>query len=69
MAERAFMVRAGNENELVEEFESRSLVAVGWSELGDVSDVRSDEMKARFNSTGEYSESIIIGVLLRMRGK
>jgi len=51
------MVRAGNENELVEEFESRSLVAVGWSELGDVSDVRSyDEMKARFNSTGEYSE-------------
>jgi restriction system protein len=57
MAERAFMVRAGNENELVEEFESRSLVAVGWSELGDVSDVRSyDEMKARFNSTGEYSE-------------
>jgi restriction system protein len=51
------MVRAGNDNELVEEFESRSLVAVGWSELGDVSDVRSyDEMKARFNATDEYSE-------------
>jgi restriction system protein len=57
MAERAFMVRAGNDNELVEEFESRSLVAVGWEELGDVSDVRSYEvMKARFNSTDEYSE-------------
>lgn len=57
MAGRAFMVRAGNDNELVEEFESRSLVAVGWSELGDVSDVRSyDEMKARFNATDEYSE-------------
>jgi restriction system protein len=57
MAERAFMVRAGNDNELVEEFESRSLVAVGWEELGDVSDVRSyEEMKARFNSTDEYSE-------------
>ena len=51
------MVRAGNDNELVEEFESRSLVAVGWEVLGDVSDVRSyGEMKARFNSTDEYSE-------------
>jgi restriction system protein len=57
MAERAFMVRAGNDNELVEEFESRSLVAIGWEELGDVSDVQSyEEMKARFNSTDEYSE-------------
>jgi restriction system protein len=57
MAERGFMVRAGNDNELVDEFESRSLVAVGWEELGDVSDVRSyEEMKARFNSTDEYSE-------------
>lgn len=27
------MVRAGNDNELVEEFESRSLVAVGWEDL------------------------------------
>ena len=51
------MIRAGNDNELVEEFESRSLVAVGWEDLGDVSDVRSyEEMKARFNSTDEYSE-------------
>ncbi|MDZ7730627.1 MAG: restriction endonuclease [Natrialbaceae archaeon] len=57
MTERAFMVRAGNDNELVEEFESRSLVAVGWEELGDVSDVQSfEDMKARFNSTDEYTE-------------
>ncbi|GGN08375.1 restriction endonuclease [Halarchaeum nitratireducens] len=57
MAERAFMVRAGNDNELVEEFESRSLVAVGWKELGDVSDIRSyEDMKIRFNSTDEYSQ-------------
>jgi restriction system protein len=51
------MIRAGNDNELVEEFESRSLVAVGWEELGDVSDVSShEEMKVRFNSTDEYSD-------------
>jgi len=51
------MIRAGNDNELVDEFESRSLVAIGWEELGDVSDVQSyEEMKARFNSTDEYSE-------------
>jgi restriction system protein len=29
MAEHAFMIRAGNDNELVDEFESRSLVAIG----------------------------------------
>jgi restriction system protein len=47
MAERAFMVRAGNDNELVEEFESRSLFAIGWEEVGDVSEVRSyEDMKA-----------------------
>ena len=36
MTEQAFMIRAGNDNELVEEFESRSLVAAGWEALGDV---------------------------------
>lgn len=57
MSERAFMVRAGNDNEFVEEFESRSLVAIGWKELGDVSDVRTyEEMKSRFNSTDQYTE-------------
>ena len=43
MAERAFMIRAGNDNELIDEFESRSLVAVGREELGDVSDVQTYE--------------------------
>lgn len=57
MTERAFMVRAGSDNELIEKFESRSLVAVGWEELEDVSDVESySEMKSRFHSTEEYSE-------------
>lgn len=57
MVERGFMVRAGNDNELIEEFESRALVAIGWEELGDVSDIRSyEEMKARFNEIEEYSE-------------
>jgi restriction system protein len=63
------MVRAGNDNELVEEFESRSLVAIGWEEVGDVSDVRSyKEMKARFNSTDEFP-SKIAGASPRMRGR
>lgn len=51
------MVRAGNDNELVEEFESQSLVAIGWGEIGDVAEVNSyDEMKARFNATDRFSE-------------
>jgi restriction system protein len=57
MAEHAFMIRAGNDNELIEEFETRSLVAIGWEELGDVSGVVSaSEMKQQFNATDEYAE-------------
>lgn len=57
MPNRAFMIRAGNDNELVEEFESRSIVAIGWEELGDVSGAPSfDEVKSQFNSTDEFAE-------------
>ncbi|WP_221621766.1 restriction endonuclease [Halocatena pleomorpha] len=57
IVERAFMVRAGNDNELVEDFESRSLVAISWAELGDVSEIRSyDEMKSQFNAIDAYSK-------------
>jgi len=57
MSNRAFMIRAGNDNELVDEFESRSLVAIGWEELDDVSEIQSfDEMKSQFGSTDEFAE-------------
>jgi restriction system protein len=52
------MIRAGNDNELVEEFRCKSLVAVGWGNLGDVSDISSaDEMKNRFISIKECAKN------------
>jgi len=46
---RAWMVRAGDDNELAGIVEERNLVAIGWREVGDVSDVGSrKEFKERY---------------------
>jgi len=45
----AWMVRAGNENELADLVEEKSTVAIGWGNLGDVSTLESrDEFKQRY---------------------
>lgn len=36
MPDSAWMVRAGNENELAGKLEQHDVVAIGWKELGDV---------------------------------
>lgn len=38
---RAWMVRAGNDNELTEQFEQQGWVAIGWSRVGDLSGIDS----------------------------
>ncbi len=45
----AWMVRAGNENELPEQFEELGVVAIGWNAMGDVSGLqRRAEFKERY---------------------
>jgi hypothetical protein len=39
----AWMVRAGEGCEVIEEFEKQSCVAIGWHELGDISGVKTAE--------------------------
>lgn len=50
MAEnRAWMVRAGNENELIEQFTSQDWSAIGWPEMGDLSKLDTREaIKKRY---------------------
>ena len=54
MPDAAWIVRAGNNNELVDTFVGESLVAVGWSELGDLSECNSrEEIKERYREVYE----------------
>lgn len=57
MTQSGYMVRAGNDNELISTFESNSFVAIGWVDAGDVSEYGSYEaMKAHFRSIEKYAE-------------
>lgn len=50
----AWMVRAGNNNELVDVFTEESIVAVGWPDLGDLSDCSSrEDIKERYTEVYE----------------
>jgi len=45
----AWVVRAGIDNELADIVEVKELIAVGWPEMGDLSDCKSrDAIKARY---------------------
>lgn len=47
--EHAWMVRAGDDNELADIVEQESVVAIGWRKVGDVSDAGSrEEVKERY---------------------
>jgi restriction system protein len=57
MNNHGWMVRAGNDNELITEFQTNSLVAIGWADLGDVSEFTTREgLRSHFASIDEYSD-------------
>lgn len=50
MTDRGWMVRAGDENELFEDFVDNGYVAIGWDDLGDLSDTASrEQVKDRYH--------------------
>lgn len=54
MPDSAWMVRAGNNNELIDAFTEDSLVAVGWPDVGDLSDCSTrDSIKERYREVYE----------------
>ena len=58
---RGWMVRAGNQNELIELFIDNSLIAIGWKGLGELSEFPSrEEVKDRYREVyPEHSKSRI----------
>lgn len=49
MTDHGWLVRAGNDNELIDPFKDRSMVAIGWPEVGDLTDADSREtIKERY---------------------
>jgi len=72
MSNKMWMVRAGRNAILAQDFEENGCVAVGWEELGDLSSVRSkEELKKEFKKV--YSDEkigrqrIILGQISRFR--
>jgi restriction system protein len=48
----AWMVRAGNNNELADLVEAKNAVAIGWPEMGDVSDLKTrEQFKVRYRES------------------
>lgn len=69
--ERGWMVRAGNQNELVDVFVDESIVAIGWKELEDLSKYPSrDEIKERYRETypehSKHRAAVNTGQLYRL---
>ena len=52
MTEHGWLIRAGNDNELVEAFREESMLAIGWNSIGDLSNATSrEEVKERYTTT------------------
>jgi restriction system protein len=70
MAESAWMVRAGNDNELADRLEGRGVVAIGWNEMGDLSALRSrSDFKERYSDVypdhSKYRRGVNAGQIFR----
>jgi len=63
MAKGAWVVRAGNYNEIVEDVEAKSVVAMGFAAMGDLSQLGSrEEIKNRYRKLEEAASEARIGM-------
>ncbi len=67
---KTWMVRAGRNGLFFEDFRDRSIVAIGWADVGDLSDLRSREaianvVRRAFPDYSEQSVGIASGQLFR----
>ena len=65
-----WMVRAGKGAFLIDEFESRNIVALGWG-IGDLTNVSAEEIKRRieekFPNDNKYKIGIISSQIIKFR--
>lgn len=72
MARQVWMVRAGRDSAFIDEFLSRQMVAIGWSKLGDVSNVHSREqfgqlVEQAWPENNKFQNSASAGQIYRFR--
>ena len=59
----AWMVRAGNDNELADLVEGKKAVAIGWAEMGDLSDLKTrEQFKQRYRDNFPDHSSRRVGI-------
>ncbi|QUJ73837.1 restriction endonuclease [Haloarcula marismortui] len=60
---RAWMVRAGNDNELIDQFSEQDWIAIGWSEMGNLSELNSREaVKSKYQDEHPKQSPHKVGV-------
>ena len=72
MAKQLWMVRAGRDSIFIDEFLSRQMVAIGWSKLGDLSNVHSREelsqlVEQAWPENNRFQNGASIGQVYRFR--
>jgi len=72
MATQLWMVRAGRDSVFIDEFISRHMVAIGWSELGDLSNVHTREhfallVEKAWPENNKYQNGASVGQVYRFR--
>jgi restriction system protein len=72
MAKQVWMVRAGRDSVFIDEFLSRKMVAIGWSNVGDLSNIQSREQIAQlvekcWPEFNKFQRSTSVGQVYRFR--
>jgi restriction system protein len=72
MAKQVWMVRAGRDSVFIDEFLSRQMIAIGWSKLGDLSNVHSREQISQlveqfWPENNKFQNSASVGQVYRFR--
>ncbi|MDE1160987.1 MAG: restriction endonuclease [Acidobacteriaceae bacterium] len=74
MVKQVLMVRAGRDSIFIDEFLSRQMVAIGWWQLGDLSDVRSRDqirglVERAWPDSNKFQNSSSVGQVYRFRSE
>jgi restriction system protein len=72
MAKQVWMVRAGRDSIFIDEFLSRSMIAIGWAPLGDISSVHTREefkklVEKYWPADSKFQKAISAGQVYRFR--
>jgi len=72
MAKQVWMVRAGRDSVYIDEFLSRQMVAIGWTRIGDLSNVHSREQLSQlveqaWPENNKFQNSASVGQVYRFR--